>query len=113
MNEKDEDRTEERRSDLEKRALVDRYTSALHAMQSGVKVLQELGLSEECSPKHLRIGVNSALIESGVLAKLLMNKGIITENEYLRTLAELTEADVLTYEKRLEDALPGRGIKLV
>ena len=85
----------------------ERYRKAAHAMQSGVKFLMESepGLnypeSGECSPKHLRTGVNSALVDSGALAGLLIRKGLISEEEYFEVLAEIMEKDVKSYEEKL------------
>jgi hypothetical protein len=82
-----------------------RYMQALHAMQTGVKMLMQVdpgdGDTGETSPKHLRVGVNSSLINSSALAQVLMEKGIITELEYVTKLATFAEADVHSYEQRL------------
>lgn len=75
-------------------------------MQTGVKFLLEsepgLNPQGECSPKHLRTGINSALIDSGAVGQLLIEKGIITEEEYFEKLADLAEADVASYTEKLE-----------
>lgn len=82
-----------------------RYLDAMHAMQTGVKMLLQVdpgdGDTGETSPKHLRVGVNSALASISATAKLLMDKGFITELEYFTALADFTEADVRSYEQRL------------
>lgn len=80
-----------------------RYEAALHAMQTGVAYYMER--SDECSPKHLRVGVNSALTSVGALAHLLLNKGVITELEYFTCLADLVEQDVEDYRRLLAEAL--------
>lgn len=81
-----------------------RYAAAAHAMQSGVKSEMELG-SRDTEPKHLRVGVNSALVDSAALAALLIAKGVITEDEYLEAIAAGMEREVTTYETRLSAAL--------
>lgn len=82
-----------------------RYYAALHAMQTGVKMLREVdpgdGDTGECSPKHLRVGVNSSLQSVGALVELLIEKGVLTELEYFTKLANSAEADVRSYEQRL------------
>jgi hypothetical protein len=86
-----------------------RYLAAVHAMQTGVKMLAHrqnpsggpVPDEAETSPKHLRVGVNSALLDSGALAALLIEKGIITAEEHVAKLAELAEADVASYKARL------------
>lgn len=82
------------------RAQDDRYMRALHAMQSGIKQAMEIGATST-EPKHLRVGVSSALIDSAAIASLLIKKGIITELEYRTELADLVEDEVKTYEDRL------------
>lgn len=77
-----------------------RYVAAAHAMQSGVKYDQESG-SEDGSPKHLRVGVNSALVDASALARLLIAKGVITELELHEALAEGMEAEKARYEALL------------
>lgn len=82
-----------------------RYTASLHAMQSGVAfLLGHTGSHEgECSPKHLRVGVNAAMIDCGAVAKLLVEKGVFTEEEYFTALADLTDRDVATYKAKIKD----------
>ena len=60
-----------------------RYIKAVHAMQTAVKIDQERG-----SPKHLRVGINSALCGQAALARLLVAKGIITWAEYQQAITE-------------------------
>lgn len=61
------------------------YEEALHAVQSGVAYSHAKG-SDDGSPKQLRVGVNSALVDSSALAHLLIQKGLITEEEYAEEL---------------------------
>lgn len=72
------------------------YEAACHAQQSAVaQVMQhEVGrvIGREMSPavsgaivralKHLRVGVNNAMADQGALARLLIEKGLITHEEY-------------------------------
>lgn len=81
-----------------------RYTAAAHAMQSGVKMEMELG-SRDTEPKHLRVGVNSALAASGALADLLIRRGVITEEEYAEAIAAGMEREQAAYEQRLTSRL--------
>lgn len=77
-----------------------RYLLACHAMQSGVAAME--GRSNETTPKHLRVGVNSAMVDSGALVGLLLEKHIIAEHEYFEALAERMEAEVHSYEKLIQ-----------
>lgn len=89
---------------------VARYHRALHALQSGVAAEQERG-SDDGTPKQLRTGVNSALVNSTALGTLLIEKGLITEAEYVKVLADGMEAEVARYEERLSEAL-GANVRL-
>lgn len=87
-----------------------RYMAAMHAMQSGVaaKMAYDGGPeSGETSPKQLRVGVNSALISNGALLRLLVDKGLITDEEYVAVLADYTERDVKSYEDWLNTRFEG------
>jgi hypothetical protein len=91
--------------------LKQRYLAAMHAMQTGVMMLLDRdapgwrdGLvpdRHEASPKHLRVGVNSALLDSGALQKVLIDKGLITAEEFLAALCELVDGDVESYRRKL------------
>lgn len=98
--------------------LKERYEALLHAVQSGVKweleAEQFAGIPEQSStgsPKHLRVGVNSALVQNSSLAILLMRKGVITELEYWETQIELWEAEVASYEQKASQAAGGVRVK--
>ena len=80
----------------------ERYRDAVHAMQSGVAMEMQSG-SNDTTPKHLRVGVNSALVDSAALAELLIAKGVITEAEYLETIAAGMEREAAAYEQRLSE----------
>jgi hypothetical protein len=70
-----------------------------HAVQSGVAFLMSIGAANDTTPKHLRVGVNSALVESGALAELLIGKGLITRTEYLRMLDKYWAEEHARYER--------------
>jgi hypothetical protein len=91
------------------------YTKLLHAMQSGVKSLMEVEDNKdtgETSPKHLRTGVNSALITSSALVKTLVDKGLITFEEFRDNEIELLQKDVKSYENKLSQHY-GVDVKLL
>ena len=83
----------------------ERYTAAMHAVQSGVKATIERGLSDESEPKHLRTGVNAAMVGEAALTSLLIKKGVFTKTEHLEELAEFAEAEKVSYEEKLSKAL--------
>lgn len=78
----------------------------LHAIQSGVA--QEIDLDRRegrkegsSSPKHLRVGINSALCSHAGLVKVLFDKGIITEEEYQQSVLDLLRREKASYETML------------
>jgi hypothetical protein len=83
------------------------YQADSHGMQSGVATeIAQLGLKEAAAdPKYLRTGVNAAMVDVSALAQLLIEKGLITEVEYLEALAKGMRAERQNYEKRLSDKL--------
>ena len=80
----------------------ERYLRAMHAMQTAVKMMMELG-DDESSPKHLRVGVNSSLVSSAALARLLVEKGVFTTEEFFKYLADEGEREVQKYQDELFD----------
>lgn len=73
-------------------------------MQSGVAYEMERD-PKPASPKHLRVGVNVALCDHAALVRLLMAKGLFTEEEYFSTLADEMEREKARYEARLTELL--------
>lgn len=82
---------------------MDRYMELAHAMQSGVAA--EISLKGEhqagASPKYLRVGINSAFVNDDGLATLLVEKGIITREEYVQAITDAMQREVDRYEKLL------------
>lgn len=77
-----------------------RYTAAMHAVQSGVAAEHADG-SQDGTPKHLRVGINSAMIGQAALARLLIDAGVFTLDQWEAALADQAEAEVALYEQRL------------
>lgn len=77
-----------------------RYRAAAHAMQSGVAMTMNIKPSAT-QPKHLRTGVNSAMVETSTIVLLLIEKGIITEQEWRSALADAMEREKALYEQEL------------
>jgi hypothetical protein len=85
----------------------ERYERAIHAMQSGVafEMAQSGGPDPgDTAEKHLRVGVNSALCDSAALARLLVEKGVITQDELERAVADEMEREVDRYRARIREA---------
>lgn len=80
-----------------------RYLAACHAMQTGVQleITRKGEAGAGANHKHLRVGVNVALCDHAALAALLVNKGVITREEYTEAIAETMEAEVERYKTAL------------
>ena len=85
------------------------YRRLAHAVQSGVAM--KMNYDNEASPKHLRVGVNMAMCDSAAVGKLLIEKGIFTEQEYINALCRQLEEEVKKYERELSD-LVGADVTL-
>ena len=90
--------------------LQQEYLEKTHAMQSGVAMKMNKD-SSETEPKHLRVGVNSALVETSAIVSLLVKKGLFTMEEWFEELNEGMQKEVDRYEKELSDKM-GTNIKL-
>ena len=90
-----------------RRSLQERYLKAAHAMQSGVAY--SMGHTVETTPKHLRVGVNSAMVETSTLARLLIANGVFTEQEHLEMLCVVMEEEVASYQKKINERLGVEG----
>lgn len=75
------------------------YEQAAHGMQTGVAFEMELPSRRNATaPKHLRVGINSALVNDVALAKLLIDKGVITEEEYIESVRLAMNEEVARYQ---------------
>lgn len=79
---------------------TERYLSAVHAMQTGVALDQSRG-SNDGTPKHLRVGINSALCDHAALVRLLIERGLFTQDQYTKAIADEMEQEKQRYEERL------------
>lgn len=100
------------------------YLEAVHAIQSGVAMEQQRerdahmaarGISDPTdwmlnNHKHLRVGINTTKCEHAALVGLLLEGGIITQEQYLEALTLQVNAEVEADEKRLSQAF---GTKIV
>jgi len=77
------------------------YDKHAHAMQTGVGMKMGVDPSET-SPKHLRVGINAAMSDQGGLVTLLIEKGLITKEEYLDAITTSMERESNSYKDYLE-----------
>jgi hypothetical protein len=86
--------------------LRSRYDQLCHAMQSGVAfTLPYEPASGE--PKHLRVGVNCAMVEHAALVRVLLDTGVINELAYWEAMCAAMEREVQAYTDRLARRLGG------
>jgi hypothetical protein len=78
------------------------YEQALHAIQTGIAYEIERG-STASTPKHLRVGVDSAMVTHAALAWLLVKKGVFTEEEYAEAIRLEANREVARYEHRISE----------
>lgn len=71
---------------------TERYEAAMHAVQTGIALLIARG-RDLATPKHLRVGINSAMVTDNAIATLLIGKGVFTEPEYRDALAAAAERE--------------------
>lgn len=83
---------------------IDRYRAAAHAVQTGIAVSIEKG-DDLASPKHLRVGLDMRACDHAALVRLLIAKGIVTDEEYLEAVADEAEQEKARYEQRLLERL--------
>lgn len=81
-----------------------RYDAAAHAMQTGVAIEHEHG-SKDGTPKHLRVGVNSAQVSAAALATLLIERGVFTLEDYTSACADAMEREADEYRERVRGLL--------
>jgi hypothetical protein len=77
-----------------------------HQVQSAIAFLMSHTASNgqrhpETEPKHLRVGVNSAMVETAALGRLLLAKGIFTNTEYFEMLIKVWVEERDSYLQQL------------
>jgi hypothetical protein len=78
------------------------YEALAHAMQTGV-AFEMVRNPKPTEPKHLRVGINAAMADHAGLVKLLIKKGVFTEQEYVDAITESMQDEVKRYERHLEE----------
>lgn len=88
-----------------------RYEALVHAMQTGVAYVQAKDASDG-TPKHLRVGINSAMVEHAALVDLLIQKNVITDEEYVDALIAGMEREVERYQQEVRQLYGSDSITL-
>lgn len=90
----------------------ERYAAAAHRVQTAIAVLMSMHSEwSAMQPKHLRVGIDMTKSDAGGLATLLMEKGIITQDEYLRAIADAAEREADGYEKVVQVMLSNKNVR--
>jgi hypothetical protein len=87
------------------------YERLGHAIQTGTAYEHELISPTSGTPKHLRTGLNCVMSDVGALAHLLIEKGVISDQEYYAAMIEGLQREVADHERRLTARI-GRPIQL-
>ncbi len=74
------------------------YLDAMHGVQSAIKYEMEAGVSDATSPKHLRVGVDSSMINVAAVACLLIEKGVFTLTEYEESVRLQANEELAAYQ---------------
>jgi hypothetical protein len=86
---------------------VDRYLAAAHAVQSAI-AHSLVSHPAEGSPKHLRVGIDTMKVEQSALATMLIRRGIFTQDEYEKAMADAMEREVSLRAEALSKQFGGK-----
>ena len=84
------------------------YLRLCHAIQTGIVHIIDSG-GNLAEPKHLRTGIDITKCEQGALAELLMDKGLITKEEYQEKILKYLRLEVEVTEELLSKV---SGVKI-
>jgi hypothetical protein len=82
----------------------DRYHRAANCVQAGSKIIA----ARTGEHPQSRTGINLAMRDHASLVELLIAKGVITDDEYAKAIADGAETEV----RRLEEELGSAGTKI-
>lgn len=88
------------------------YIAAMHGVQSAIATeIITLGEDEAgASPKHLRVGVNSAMVNDLAVAELLIEKGIFTREEYIEAVRKAANRELDEMTDRVRNKLDNQRL---
>lgn len=88
-----------------------KYEELAHAIQTGIAYNMTDPHFKDAEPKHLRVGIDLERIDSGSLCRLLLDKGVITEEDYQTYILQGLHNEVLMREAEIKRRL-GVVVKL-
>jgi hypothetical protein len=83
------------------------YTRLGHAIQTGVAMEMHEPSVHATEPKHLRTGLDCVMADLGSLTRLLVQKGVITEDEYFEAILDGLRREIEAYEARIKARMGG------
>lgn len=86
---------------------INEYRRLGHAIQSGVMMMMERDPTSG-SPKHLRVGVNTVKSDLGALTRLLVDKGVISQDEAFEYVLNGLREEIKMYERSLSERFGGK-----
>jgi hypothetical protein len=87
------------------------YRRLAHAVQTGVAYAMERD-DQVVAPKHLRTGLNAVMSDLGSIGRLLIAKGVITEDEYFAAILDGLREEVKRHEASVSALYGGANITL-
>ncbi len=87
---------------------TDRYMKAAKKVQTAIEFSKDK-IDQE--PKHLRVGIDMSKSDMAGLARLLIEKGVFTEEEYVKAIADQAEIEASDRQKEISEEY-GREVTL-
>lgn len=85
---------------------TERYMRAAHRVQTAIAVPPE---APDMTQKHMRVGIDMPKSDMGGLVRLLIAKGVFTEEEYLTAISDAAEHEAASREDELSSRF-GRNV---
>jgi hypothetical protein len=89
---------------------VERYEAVIHAVQTAIAAIlysnapaAKRQAERFRDPKHLRVGLDARAADQEGLARLLIAKGVFTEDEYLEAVACSMEREAESIRRRASE----------
>lgn len=91
-------------------SMQERYLAAMHRVQTAIAF--NFGLEYpwmdqrlQAALKHLRVGIDGSKSDQAGLARLLIKKGVFTEEEYVAAVTESAEREAELQQEDLQKAM--------
>ena len=91
---------------------IDAYLAFAHRVQTAIAILMSKDSDlTRCQPKHLRTGIDTSKADFSGLASLLIEKNVITEDEYIDAITVAMRQEADRYEEEVQQALGNSNIR--